>query len=77
MSAKFFNAKEGQFIRMMNRPQSVLSNKFNFKKQDFFYYKVVLDNTNYEYEVYQMWGGQNRVGTSLSNINWYEYINPQ
>lgn len=77
MSAKFFNAKEGQFIRMMNRPQSGLSDKFNFKKQDYFYYKVVLDNTNYEYEIYQMWGGQNRVGTSLSNINWYEYVNPQ
>lgn len=77
MSAKFFNAKEGQFIRMMNRPQSGLSNKFNFKKQDYFYYKVVLDDNNYEYEVYQVWGSQNRVGTSLSNINWYEYVNPQ
>ena len=77
MSAKFFNAKEGQFVRMMNRPQSGLSDKFNFDKKEYFYYKVVLDDTNYLYEIYKTWGNQGRVGTSVENIVWYEYVNPQ
>lgn len=77
MSAKFFNAKEGQFVRMMNRPQSGLSDKFNFDKKEYFYYKVVLDDTNYLYEIYKTWGNQGRVGTDTENIVWYEYVNPQ
>ena len=77
MSAKFFNAKTGEFTRMMNRPQSSLSQKFNFDKEEYFYYKVSLDVNNYEYEVFNTYGTQNRVGTLIDNINWYEYVNPQ
>jgi len=77
MSAKFFNAKTGQFTRMMNRPQSMLTDKFNFNKEEYFYYKVSLDVNNYVYEVFKMFGAQNRVGTTIENINWYEYVNPQ
>ena len=77
MSAKFFNAKTGEFTRMMNRPQSSLSQKFNFDKEEYFYYKVSLDVNNYEYEVFNIYGTQNRVGTLIDNINWYEYVNPQ
>ena len=77
MSAKFYNAKTGEFTRMMNRPQSSLSQKFNFDKEEYFYYKESLDVNNYEYEVFNTYGTQNRVGTLIDNINWYEYVNPQ
>ena len=75
VSAKFFNAKTGEFVRMMNAPQSSLSRKFNFKKELFFYYKVVLDYDNYEYEVRDTETNL-RIGTT-SSIKWYEYVNPE
>lgn len=77
MSAKFFNAKIGQFVRMTNRPQSNISQKFKFNKSEYFYYKVDLDVNNYEYEVFQEYGAGNRVGQINNAIKWYEYINPQ
>ena len=74
MSAKFFNAKTGQFIRMMNSPQSVLSEKFTFEKSKKFYYKVQLDIDNYEYEIKDT---ETDVRLGVGNpINWYEYVNP-
>jgi hypothetical protein len=74
MSAKFFNAKTGQFVRMMNTRQSALSQKFNFESSKYFYYQVNIDYENYEYDVINM-NTQNRVGT-VTPINWYEYVNP-
>jgi hypothetical protein len=84
MTAKFFNAKIGQFVRFMNEPQSSFSanNKFNFDKSQYFYYKVELDYINYEYKVYKEIPQQNqtptlqRVGDSVNVIKWYEYGNP-
>lgn len=84
MTAKFFNAKTGQFVRFMNEPQSTFSagNKFNFNKSQYFYYKVELDFTNYEYQVYKEIPQQNqaptllRVGDTTNVIKWYEYGNP-
>jgi len=84
MSAKFFNAKTGEFIRFMNKPQSQLSgnNKFNFDKNKLFYYKVNLDYDNYEYKVFDEQGGLIpisggvRIGDTSSPIKWYEYVNP-
>jgi hypothetical protein len=84
MTAKFFNAKKGQFIRMMNQPQSLIStaNRFNFDKSTYFYYKVILDYTNYEYSVYSETQQNNqtitlqRIGNTLNPIKWYEYVNP-
>ena len=78
MSAKFFDAKIGQFVRMINKPQGLLSNKFNFDKKYLFYYKCVLDYNNYEYKIYleNTTGGLTRVGTTSSPIKWYEYVNP-
>lgn len=52
-SAKFFNGKSGQFIRMMNECQGDLPNKFNFNQSEKFYYKCVLDYNTYEYQMYQ------------------------
>jgi len=74
MSAKFFNGKTGQFIRMMNTPQSNLSQKFTFDKSNKFYYKVELDGENYVYEIKDI-NTNNRVGTTTP-IKWYEYMNP-
>jgi hypothetical protein len=80
MSCKFFNAKKGQFIRMMNKPQSTLTGAgvYNFDKESFFYYKVMFDQTNYEYKVYEESTGL-RVGVgplASEAIIWYEYVNP-
>lgn len=81
MSAKFFNAKVGGFVRMMNKPQSdpfFASNKFNFDKSLLFYYKVKFDFNDYEYKVYleDQLGNLTRVGDNLNPIKWYEYVNP-
>jgi len=78
MSAKFFNADIGQFIRMMNTPQTNLSNTsnpFTFDQEQYFYYKVKLDYLTQKYEVFT-YPGIARVGTETSPIKWYEYVNP-
>jgi hypothetical protein len=80
MTAKFFDAKNGIFYKMMNRPQSTLSgiNKFNFSQENYFYYKVKLDYSTYQYSVYDINNPLTEVlvGDSLNPIKWYEYINP-
>ena len=75
MTAKFFDARNGNFIKMTNSPQtSLVSNaKFNFPQENFYYYKVKLNYQDFSYVVYDM--NDNRVGAT-STINWYEYVNP-
>lgn len=78
MSAKFFDAKVGQFIRMTNRPQNSLGNTTNpfiLNGDDYFYYKVILNYTTQKYEV---WNSNQtlRFGTNINPIVWYEYVNP-
>jgi hypothetical protein len=76
MSAKFFDARQGVFRRMMNRPQSTLNgNYFNFNPNDYFYYKVKLDYPTKTYEIFST-VTNNRVGTEINPILWYELINP-
>jgi hypothetical protein len=69
----------------MNTPQSnfVGPNVYDFNKSQYFYYKVFIDYTNYEYSVYrEVPSGQSnfiyvRVGEGQTTpINWYEYVNP-
>jgi len=76
MSAKFFDARQGVFVRMMNTPQGdpTLSDKFLFDTEEYFFYKVTLDYDTKEYQVFDSAG--NRVGVTGNPINWYEYINP-
>ena len=74
MSAKFYNAKTGDFTRMMIQPQASLPNKFNFDKSKYFYYKVNVDYDNFEYDVTDLFNV--RVGTPSNPIKWYEYVNP-
>ncbi len=84
MTAKFFNGKTGQFIRFMNEPQSIFNgnDKFNFNKSQYFYYKLVLNYSNYEYEIFKELPQVNlpptllRVGDTTNPIKWYEYVNP-
>lgn len=75
MSAKFFDAKIGVFVKMMNQPQSNLpigNGRFNFLGSTYFYNKVVLD---YENKTYQVFNSSNqRIGISNNPIKWYEYI---
>ena len=52
-SAKFFNGKTGQFVKMMNECQGDIPNKFNFNPSEKFYYKCVLDYDTYEYQIYK------------------------
>ena len=73
MSVKFFDAKQGVYVRMMTVPQSSLPNKFNFDSDNFFYIKVVLDYTTKTYKLYDYLGV--RIGDG-NPIKWYEYVNP-
>jgi len=76
MTAKFFDGKTGQFVRMMNRPQStVQGNKFVFSSSDYFYYRVDMDYLTHSYKVYDIVNPNDRVGGTVP-IKWYEYINP-
>ena len=72
MTAKFFDARLGIFVKMTNTPQSLIPSKFTFNPEDYFYYEVRL---NYNEKTNEVWDNNNRVGTT-SSIKWYEYINP-
>jgi hypothetical protein len=74
MTAKFFDARLGIFVKMMNTPQipPIIPSPFTFNPEDYFYYEVRL---NYNEKTYEVWDNNNRVGTT-SSIKWYEYINP-
>lgn len=73
MTAKFFDGRLGVFVKMMNEPQSTLSNKFLFDGTRYFYYKVELDYNTKTYQVFDYLN--NRIGNGTP-IKWYEYINP-
>ena len=85
MSAKFYNAKTGQFTRMMtgggsntlddtNGPQALMgTNKYDFDSTQYFYYTVKLDYPTQTYQVLNTYG--QRLGTNLP-IKWYEYVEP-
>ena len=76
MTAKFFDARLGIFVKMMTTPQvlPLVPSLFQFNPEKYFYYKVELDYTNYTYKIFDNISGD-RVGTT-SSIKWYEYINP-
>jgi hypothetical protein len=76
MSAKFFDAKIGVFVKMMTKPQAVLPNKFIFDGSKLFFHKVELNYTTKTYEIYDGDSPNTRIGTIVNPIKWYEYINP-
>lgn len=76
MSMKFFDAKLGVFVRMMNEPQCRLPNKYQFDSSIYFYNKVII---NYDTKKYEIFDGKNnniRIGTTTNPMKWYEYVNP-
>lgn len=73
MSAKFFDAKKGVFVRMMTVNPSTLPDSTSFDTGKYYYRKVILNYSNYTYRIYNSSGA--RIGTG-SPINWYEYVNP-
>ena len=79
MTAKFFDARLGVFVKMTNTPQSNISSPFTFNPEDYFYYKVILDYNSKTYQIFDDNNNSNtfgsRVGTT-SSIKWYEYVNP-
>lgn len=74
MAAKFYNAKTGQFVKMLNKSQSTIPSSYDFNSLGYFYYKVVIDYINKNYVVSDLNTGL-RVGTTTP-IKWYEYVNP-
>lgn len=84
MTAKFYDAKNGGFTKMMNVPQSsVVGDKFTFDSTQYFYYRVELDYEKQNYQVFNMNPTQtlysnldDRAGATIP-IKWYEYVNPR
>jgi hypothetical protein len=80
MRVKFFNGSTGQFITLMNRSQAspqLTSSKYNFDSSEYLYYKVVLNYTDFTYQIFDIVGPtQVRVGSVTNPIKFYEYINP-
>lgn len=72
MTAKFFDASLGVFVKMMTVPQATLPNKFLFDNK-LFYVKTILDYDNRTYSLYDVITN-NRIGEGTS-INWFEYVN--
>lgn len=82
MTAKFYDAKKGYFVKMMNDCQSTLGNKYSFDNPTYFYYKVQLDYESHQYQIFNInpnvtryiqYG--ERAGTQAP-IKWFEYVNP-
>ena len=84
MTAKFYDAKNGYFTKMMNVPQSSISgDKFVFDSTQYFYYRVELDYEKHNSQVFNMNPTQTlysdlggRAGATIP-IKWYEYVNPK
>jgi hypothetical protein len=84
MTAKFYDAKNGYFTKMMNVPQASISgDKFVFDSTKYFYYRVELDYEKHNYQVFNMNPTQTiysnlggRAGATIP-IKWYEYVNPK
>jgi hypothetical protein len=84
MTAKFYDAKNGYFTKMMNMPQSsIVGDKFTFDSSQYFYYRLELDYEKQNYQVFNMNPTQTlysnlggRAGATIP-IKWYEYVNPK
>jgi hypothetical protein len=70
MSAKFFDASVGQYIKFIVNDQTSYTNTYRIPNQDF-YYRVGIDYVNDEYSVFLTSNG-----SFVDTLNWYEYKNP-
>jgi len=78
MSAKFFNGRTGNYVRMMNRPQipPFTPSLFTFNSDDYFYYRLKLDYNTKTYQVFSTINPTQVMGVDGTPIIWYEYVNP-
>ncbi len=76
MSAKFFDARLGVYVKMMNTPQWSIPSTYTFNGDNYFYHKVNLNYNDKTYEIYKTNNLVQRVGTENLPIQWYEYVNP-
>ena len=67
MTAKFFNAKTGEFVTFLNKQ----TNQTKIL-DSLFYYKVNFNFNNYTY-----FYTETNNNTEVETIRWYEYLNPQ
>lgn len=74
MTAKFFDARNGQFTKMTNTIQTSIPGTYTFSSEKYFYYKVSLNYNDYTYMVFD--SNNVRVGTKNNPIKWFEYVNP-
>jgi len=79
MSCKFYNAKTGEVTQLINTPQSDINlqtnQPFSISKEDYYYYRVVLNQDRFNYTIYKTSDGT-RVGDEENNpINFYQYFN--
>jgi len=74
MSCKFYNGKTGIVTSFLNTPQNNLPTPYSFPTEEYFYYRVKLNQNNYTYTIYDKLNS--RIGaTSPSSIKFYEYFN--
>ena len=70
MTAKFYNAKDGTVIDFVNQ---TLSPSTPIVEESHIYYKVIIDRTDYSYQVFDFYGSQGaRIGETGSPIRFYE-----
>ena len=71
MSCKFFDANTGQFtvFTTKNQNESTSPNQLSY---DFYYKQVNFNYTNYTYTITPV----DEIDNILTNIDWYEYVNP-
>lgn len=79
MSCKFYNGKTGEVTQLLNTPQDVInattSQPYSISKEDYYYYRVVLNQERFTYTIYNV-GSGTRVGETENNpINFYQYFN--
>jgi hypothetical protein len=70
MTAKFFNAATGRYIRFIVNDQTFYTNTYRIPNNDF-YYRVRFDYTLKEYVIYFTSNDQR-----TDTVYWYEYQNP-
>ena len=70
MSAKFFDAGEGNYVKFSKVDQNNFGKPFNLSNE-FFYYEVRFDYTNYEYQLNELNSDE-----VIYEPTWYEYVNP-
>lgn len=77
MTAKFYNAEKGYFVKLMNKGQWLLAQAgtpYMFDISKYFYLPVRLDYRNRTYRVLDTLF--NEIGSPQNPIIWYEYVNP-